>query len=41
MQGRRDSRHELRVRIAGEGWSPSVTGGQEGMVSYGQRDRAF
>lgn len=39
IQGRRDSRHELRVRIAGEGWSPSVTGGQEGMVSYGQREQ--
>lgn len=40
IQGRRDDRHELRVRIGGEGWSESVTEGREGVVTHRPDEQA-
>ncbi|TBN97381.1 adhesin [Salmonella enterica subsp. salamae serovar 13,22:z:-] len=35
VQGRRDKRHEMRVRLGGDGWSVSVAEGQEGVSRPG------
>ncbi|ELL8642929.1 adhesin [Escherichia coli] len=39
VQGRRDSRHEIRVRLDGEGWSP-VEEGQRGVLRLGMEEQA-
>lgn len=40
VQGRRDSRHEMRVRLEGDGWSPGGAEGQPGMVNTGPEEQA-
>ncbi len=40
IEGKRDDRHGLRVRIGGEEWSPSVTEGHEGSVSHSKNEQA-
>lgn len=37
--GQKNDRHELRVRIGGEGWSPSVVEGHEGTANYSQNEQ--
>ncbi|HDQ0507586.1 TPA: adhesin [Escherichia coli] len=40
IKGLLDSQHMIRVRLSGEGWSPSLTEEQRGMVKFGTDEMA-
>ncbi|HAY0106626.1 TPA: adhesin [Escherichia coli] len=41
IKGQTNSQHEIRVRLSGDGWSPSTGEEQNGMVKIGNDERAI
>ncbi|HAX9772246.1 TPA: adhesin [Escherichia coli] len=41
IKGQTNSQHEIRVRLSGDGWSPSTGEDQNGMVKIGNDERAI